>query len=326
MASHPEERARAGLTAAQVAEWLHSDRGAPWRRAFGGGLAGYDAGGGIDPTQGGIGGMAPSVQTMNPLTRGMVQRYASLPTEKLQELSSMMGGSQQGQIIQSLLRQRQMMPHAVQQAGQQQQQTQQQPIQAAPQPQVQTQARGGGIVGRAYGGDMGIGMSASMADPWWTRQEAREELGSSGFLGGSTLGRADAIRTTAPGGAYVIPADVVAGLGEGNSLAGARILQEMMATGPYGTPLPRGGGARSLPHPVAPQEQARGGTTRRAVGAPVPVLLSHGEFVVAPDDVRRIGRGDLAYGHRLLDRFVQDQRARQIAKLKRLPGPVRSAA
>ena len=46
--------------------------------------------------------------------------------------------------------------------------------------------------------------------------------------------------------------------------------------------------------------------------------------MVTPQDVLRIGAGDLKRGHRILDRFVEDERARQIKKLKALPGPVKS--
>jgi len=209
----------------------------------------------------------------------------------------------------------------------------QQPSQAQPQQttgylpptQDQQQDRRGGAIARR---DLGGGMSISQADPWWTRQEARGEVsGGSGFLAGSTPGRADSIRTTAPAGSYVIPADVVAGLGEGNSLAGARVLQEIMASGPYGTPVGRPGPQRRIPQPVAPMQtpsQAKGGPTPGA--GQVPVLLSHGEFVVVPEHVRAIGRGNLKMGHKILDRWVVHERGRQIAKLKKLPGPVKEAA
>jgi hypothetical protein len=123
-----------------------------------------------------------------------------------------------------------------------------------------------------------------------------------------------------------MPADVIAGLGEGNSLAGARIMQEAISTGPWGTPLPRQGGRPNLPHPVARQMAAHGGGIAAADPEPqmMPVKLSHGEFVVKPEEVERIGGGDINRGHKILDHFVEAQRAKQIAKLKSLPGPVKS--
>lgn len=192
-------------------------------------------------------------------------------------------------------------------------------------PQV-LRARGGGMK-RASGGDMGV--SPSMASPWWTRAEARGS--DSGFLHGSTPGRADSVLTTAPGGAYVLPADVVSGLGEGNSLAGARIAQAIFSTGPGGIPLPRGGGGRGPPRaPAEFREEAKsggsiklfkgGGGTKKGT----PVALSHGEFVVSPEYSLWLGNGDIKRGHALLDKWVLEQRKKQIAKTKALPPPVKS--
>ncbi len=39
-----------------------------------------------------------------------------------------------------------------------------------------------------------------------------------------------------PPGSYVIPSDVVSGLGEGNTKAGADALYKQFKMGPYGTP------------------------------------------------------------------------------------------
>lgn len=288
-------------------------------------LAHRDAGGSVDPTQQGIGGIAPSAQTMNPMTQGLIQRYASMPTEKLAETAAMMGGTPQGQIIQRILQQRRMMPQQAQQGQAQPQQGALSPAQA---PAIQqpaampAQAHGGGIPRRAGGGDMGL--SLSQADPWWTRSEASGDSRqpSLGFLEGSTPGRADAVRTTAPAGSYVIPADVVAGLGEGNSLAGSRRMEEILNSGPHGTPEPRQQRGRGLPHAPAPLREAKGGGI--AGEEPTPVLLSHGEYVVSPHHVARWGGGDLKAGHRALDEWVVKERKRQIEKLKRLPGPVKS--
>lgn len=259
---------------------------------------------------GGVNLNAPNLNTANPLTQAMIQRYASLPPEKLQELAASLGGSPQGQIVQSLLRQKQVQPNAGSQAT------------GSTQTQLPGGNANGGTVHRDAGG--GTGISLSMASPWWTRQEARQA--DSTYLNGSTLGRADSIRTQAPSGSYVLPADVVAGLGEGNSLAGARVMQEILASGPHGTPeVPQTGG-RNLPHAPAPRMlgEAKGGSVPDAgSGTPVDVMLSHGELVIAPHAVQRWGRGNIKRGHRLFDSFVLEQRRRNIAKLKSLPPPVR---
>jgi len=277
-----------------------------------------DSGGSVDPTTQ-IGGVAPSAQTANPLMQGMIQRYSSMPTEKLTELGAMMGGSQQGQLIQKLLMQRRVTPPQAPQQAQQQAPT----TTAQPQQPVGTFKRGGTIPKRAGGGDMGV--SPSQGDPWWTRAEARAgDAGTTGFLHGSTPGRADMVKTQAPAGSYVFPADVVAGLGEGNSLAGANIMQRILDSGPYGTPLPRGARGMGPPRPPAPVREAKGGKVPYAATQQTPVALSHGEFVATPEHATRWGNGDIAKGHKVFDQWVLTLRKAQIKKLKSLPGPVKS--
>ena len=121
-----------------------------------------------------------------------------------------------------------------------------------------------------------------------------------GFLDGDTAGRADRLRTEAPAGAYVIPADIVSALGEGNSAAGARAIRDMIAR-------------RAV-------IRAAGGDVPQGSS---PVLLSDGEFVVRPDEVTRFGGGDHKKGVKWFDRWVVSQRQKHIQKLKKLPGPVK---
>lgn len=270
-----------------------------------------DYGGPVDSGSG-IGGVTPSAQSASPIEQGMIKRYSSLPVERLQELSSMLGSSPQGQIVQRLLAQKRVMSA---QAQPQQQTLPAAPSIAAP---AQTAAHRGGTIQHRDAGGM---MSSSMASPWWTRREATAD-NHSGFLAGPTAGRADALHTAAPGGSYIIPADVVAGLGEGNSLAGAKVVDLMLRTGPWGTPQAQGRAGRgppAAPHPMA--AQAKGGDVQ-GNGEPVPVALSHGEFIVMPEHVTRIGGGNLKQGHRNLDAWVQLERKNQIKKLKGLPPPV----
>jgi hypothetical protein len=114
-----------------------------------------------------------------------------------------------------------------------------------------------------------------------------------GAVMGRTGGRADALQVSVPAGAYVVPADVVAALGEGNSAAGMEKLGKQF-------PVPR---------------------ARRANGGAVPIHISDGEFVVHPDAVAALGRGDPAHGHDILDAFVLSTRNDHINHLKSLPGP-----
>ena len=300
-----------GISIATANKWAQHHAG-------GGGIAHRDVGGIIDPTQPGVGGVQPSTQTQNPLVSSMIQRYASLPTEKLAELSGMLGASPQGQIIQRLLQQRRTMP-------QQSQPPQQQPLGGA---QQATMRRGGAMPQRAVGGDMGI--SPAQGSPWWTRSEARG-ADNTGYLHGPTMGRADAIETTAPGGSHVIPADVISGLGEGNSLAGARVMQGILDSGPHGIPQARLGRGPGLPRPPSgtrmPQFQAEGGATQMRAGGvhgsgQTPVALSHGEFVISPEHVSAWGHGDPELGHRVWDRWIVETRKKLIEKQKKLPTPV----
>lgn len=287
--SNPEARAHSGMTQAKVDEWLHADKGSPWKHR--------DTGGMVDPTSPPIGGIAPSAQTMNPQAQAMVQRYSALPTEKLYELSAQLGQSPEGQIVRKLLQQKQAIP--------------QQGMQPPPQ---------------GYAGGGAPSISPSMATPWWVRQEAEGDTrgAATGFLNGATAGRADSLKTSAPSGSYVLPADVVAGLGEGNSLAGARVVQSMLSTGPHGIPMPRGGGRNTIPKPPAIGELRQFAADGGDVGGEdaTPVALSHGEFVIRPQDVSQLGGGDLKRGHRILDAFVLHVRKKHIDKLKSLPGPV----
>jgi hypothetical protein len=264
---------------------------------------------------GGIGGLAPNRQNQTPLMQNIIQRYAGLPTEKLAELAAQVGDSPQGNVINHLLMQRRMQPANAPDPSQQQQ--------AAP---VQ-QKRGGETPKRAGGGPMGL--SSSEASPWWTRRDATTADASGpslGFLHGPTPGRADAIDTTAPAGSHVIPADVVAGLGEGNSLAGAARMQQVINTGPHGIPLPRGGRGSGPPRPPrAPQMNAKGGNVgQEEEPENTPVMLSHGEYVVHPDDVKRWGKGDQKAGHEAWDAWIVHERKKQIKKLQKLRGPVKS--
>ena len=190
-----------------------------------------DSGGSVGES--GIGGVAPSSQSQNPLEQGMIQRYTSMPIEQLTELAARLGGTPQGQIIQRVLMQKRTMP----QPQQQQQGQQQQPGQSLQLPNLQPQApvqqaRGGTTPRRAMGGDMGI--SPSQGTPWWTRAEARSS-DASGYLHGATAGRADNIQTTAPGGAYVLPADVIAGLGRATASPGRGSWIRSSARNPMGS-------------------------------------------------------------------------------------------
>lgn len=112
-------------------------------------------------------------------------------------------------------------------------------------------------------------------------------------------GRTDHLPMTVPSGSYVIPADIVSALGEGNTMAGFKIIRQMF---------------KGMP---GEQAFASGGAT----AAPVEIIAAGGEYVIDPMTVHHIGGGDLETGHRELDKFVTSMRAKTIKTLKKLPGP-----
>jgi hypothetical protein len=177
-------------------------------------------------------------------------------------------------------------------------------------------ARGGR---RAGGGPAPMPMS--QATPWWTRSEARGEEAhpTSGLIQGPSGGRQDNVSMNLPAHSHVIPADVVAGWGQGNNSAGALALQHAMSTGPYGTALPRV--PTRPPRALSPARMpklARGGSSDG-----VHTLVSHGEVIVSPSDVSRIGGGDYDKGHDWIDRLIVDSRKQIIAHQRKLAPPVR---
>ncbi len=272
----------------------------------------------------------------NPQMAGAMQQLAQLPTEKLQELAARTGGTQQGMMAQRVLQQRLMMPNAQLSAPAQQPQLPAAsaggnmiqpgsgiaPTQSAAAagvalpPTTNAMQRGGGIARQHF--DMG-GMPSSQEDPWWTRSAAR---GETGMIHAYSPGRTDTINMEPLAGSYIIPADVISGIGEGNSLAGAQAMDRMLGSGPRGIPMPRGEHGRGPPAPPrAPRLESRGGQQPGAAGARVPIIAAGGEYQVSPEQVRALGRGDMKRGHDLLDAFVLEVRRRTIKDLKHLPGP-----
>ena len=115
-----------------------------------------------------------------------------------------------------------------------------------------------------------------------------------GPLHSDVAGRTDHLPISVPSGSYVIPADIVSALGEGNTMAGFRDLNDMF-------------GVQKL----SGEEE------------PVEVIVAGGEYILSPDTVVSIGGGDMDRGHTELDKFVKMKREETIKTLKDLPGPRR---
>jgi hypothetical protein len=127
-----------------------------------------------------------------------------------------------------------------------------------------------------------------------TEQAIKRARVTVGAVNGATGGRDDALKVSVPAGAYVVPADVVAALGGGNSAAGLAKLDK----------------------------QFKGASAPKyAAGGAVPILISDGEYVITPEAAAALGGGDLDYGHEVLDAFVLNTRQDYAEHLKSLPGP-----
>jgi len=121
-----------------------------------------------------------------------------------------------------------------------------------------------------------------------------------GPIHSAVAGRTDHLPMHVPSGSYVIPADIISAMGEGNTMAGFKIMNDI--TKMYGG---------------LPKAFAGGGAT----GEHVPIVAAGGEYVIPPEVVVNIGGGDMDVGHTELDDFVKKMRAKTVKTLKSLPGP-----
>ena len=169
--------------------------------------------------------------------------------------------------------------------------------------------------GRAYGGQAPF----TGASPWWVRNEARG-MNHVGAIHGAVAGRTDHVPLTVPNGAYVLPAEHVSHIGQGNTMAGFTRLNRMFpithgrgAPGPPGTPR--------APSPGKSLFKAGGVVGQGDDG--VDIMGASGEYVIDPEEVREIGNGNIGHGHDVLDAWVNKLKDEQIKVLKKLPGPAK---
>lgn len=129
-------------------------------------------------------------------------------------------------------------------------------------------------------------------------------------------GRTDHLPMHVASGSYVIPADIISAMGEGNTMAGFKVAQNIFSTPFMGAGKPYGG--RGLPYGAPMPHKAAGGST-----GTVPIVAAGGEYVIDPKSVEHLGGGSLDDGHKILDEFVKQMRAKTVKTLKNLPGPKR---
>lgn len=108
-------------------------------------------------------------------------------------------------------------------------------------------------------------------------------------------GRTDHLPMHVASGSYVVPADIVSAIGEGNTETGFAILDHMVKVRSHG----------QMPNN----------------GASVPIVAAGGEYVIPPLAVFHFGGGDMDRGHKALDEWVKSERAKTIKTLSKLPGP-----
>lgn len=157
------------------------------------------------------------------------------------------------------------------------------------------------------------------------RTAERDALGDQfhpgGLIDSGVPGRTDRLPLAVAADSHVIPADVVSGMGQGNTLAGANILNMALRMGPYGTPLGQHASGHTIPRPppamgsTYQQPRAAGGETH------TPILAAGGEFIVPKWKVAELGNGDLRKGHAALDKMIANVRTHTIKFLRNAPAP-----
>jgi len=139
-----------------------------------------------------------------------------------------------------------------------------------------------------------------------------------GPIHSSVAGRTDHLPMHVASGSYVIPADIISAMGEGNSMAGFKVAKSIFSVkGPYNQSIgsmPYGGGA--MPYGQPGIHKSEGGEADA-----VPIVAAGGEYVISPQEVEQIGNGSIDDGHKILDAFVKKMRKKTIRTLQSLPGP-----
>lgn len=168
---------------------------------------------------------------------------------------------------------------------------------------------------RQYGGHFASG---GFQPPMGERGVARHAL-AQGFLHSTVPGRTDKLPISVSGGSYVLPADHVAALGQGNSLAGADSVAKQFKMGPYGSTM---GALKQAKAPGAAHLNlvSKGAKLHFAHGGAVPIVAAGGEIIIPPEKI--IERyGDLKKGHAALDDWVVKTRKKHIKQLRKLKPP-----
>lgn len=145
----------------------------------------------------------------------------------------------------------------------------------------------------ARGGKLGVMRPIHMKEP---KMSHVPHFG--GVFHSKVPGRTDKLNVSVPHNSYIIPSDVVSGIGQGNTMAGASILNHSLGF---------------KDNPV--------GKTGFASGGMVPIVVAGGEYHVMPEQVKKVGKGNMTHGHQILDAFVKHIRKNTIKDMKGLAPP-----
>lgn len=204
--------------------------------------------------------------------------------------------------------------------------------QGASSPIANSGVAAGDVAGAIYRAEGGFSMAKGphLTNSWESRAAARQMR--MGPIISAVPGRTDLHSSKVPSGSYVLPSQTVAGLGQGNSIAGLKAAHSFFGPGgPYGTPavkMSHGTGAPKPPKLATFKNSggylSEGGAKGSNDGYPaVPVNLAGGEYIIHPDQVKSIGKGSLENGHRILDSFVMQHRKQDLKTIKNLPPPAK---
>jgi hypothetical protein len=179
---------------------------------------------------------------------------------------------------------------------------------------------------RRHGRQMG-GHLFSNKPPWSTGAE--KSLLHVGPIHGLVAGRTDHVPLKVPNGAYVLPAEHVSHLGQGNTMSGFARLNHMFPHSGHGAPHPPG-----TPHTSIGPSASSGSILGFKSGGivhhghrpedGVDIMGASGEYVIDPRDVMELGLGNSHHGHEVLDHWVENTKGDQIKTLQKLPGPVKT--
>jgi hypothetical protein len=132
-----------------------------------------------------------------------------------------------------------------------------------------------------------------------------------GPLKAAIPGRTDRLPIHVYSGSYVLPADIVSSLAEGNTEAGYDVIKRMIKE------------AKSKGGRIGMQQKYGLHGHFHEPKSVVPCIVAGGEYILSPDEVEAFGDGDINAGHKVLDDFVKAQRKKHIKTLQKLPPPAK---